>query len=545
MTMNELSSIFLNIQDNETITLEKDKTYHVRQDDSILLKGYFCTNTAKKHENPDGTRYTAIYLKGRKNIVIDGNGATVLVHGKMTPLLFDKCENITVKNLTIDYACPTMTEFRVLSNDNGVCVLKINPDCRFRVDGNDLYWCGEEGLDGKPYWENKCNVQGRYVKVYDPETLMCRDFDRNKLTFEKIEQLDDKTLRVTLVDKDSDFCEGNIFQTRSIVRDQTGSLFNRCKNLVLENLRIMFMHGLGMVSQFCENVTYTNCDFTPKDGRTITSTADFFQFSGCKGKLVIDSCKANGAQDDYINVHGTHLRIVEKNDAKNSIVVRFMHNESWGFQAFEAGDELEFIKWDTLISYEKNKVESFEKLNDTDILLHLDRPLPELELGKDVVENITWIPDLYVKNCDFGQTAGRGILCTTRGEVIIENNRFFNLSGPALLIEDDCNFWFESGKTNEIIFRNNRVINCDYAGMWQGSPSIRYTPKVMNENSQQFVHGKLTLTGNRFQKAANSTHLIWLEYLREAEITSNTFDAPYEIHTHVVGEVKEKNNKIQ
>lgn len=543
MTMNELSSIFLNIQDNETITLEKDKTYHVRQDDSFLLKGYFCTNTAKKHENPDGTRYTAIYLKGRKNIVIDGNGATVLVHGKMTPLLFDKCENITVKNLTIDYACPTMTEFRVLSNDNGVCVLKINPDCRFRVDGNDLYWCGEEGLDGKPYWENKCNVQGRYVKVYDPETLMCRDFDRNKLTFEKIEQLDDTTLRVTLVDKDSDFCEGNIFQTRSIVRDQTGSLFNRCKNLVLENLRIMFMHGLGMVSQFCENVTYTNCDFTPKDGRTITSTADFFQFSGCKGKLVIDSCKANGAQDDYINVHGTHLRIVEKNESENSIVVRFMHNESWGFQAFEAGDELEFIKWDTLIPYEKTKVESFEKLNDTDILLHLDRPLPELELGKDVVENVTWTPDLHVKNCDFGPTSGRGILCTTRGEVMIENNRFFNLSGPALLIEDDCNFWFESGKTNEIIFRNNRVINCDYAGMWQGSPSIRYTPKVMNENSQQFVHGKLTLTGNRFQKAANSTHLIWLEYLREAEITSNSFDAPYEIHTHVVGTVEDENNQ--
>lgn len=539
--MNELSSIFLNITDGETVTLEKGKTYHVRQDDSFYLTGYFCTNTAKKHENPDGIRYAAIYLKDRKNIIIDGNGATLLVHGKMTPLLFDKCENITVKNLTIDYACPTMTEFRVISNDNGVCVLKINPDCRFRVDGNDLYWCGEEGLDGKLYWENKCNVQGRYVKVYDPKTQMCRDFDRKQLTFQKIEQLDDTTLRVTLANKDADFCESNIFQTRSIVRDQTGSLFQRSKNLTFQNLRVMFMHGLGMVSQFCENVTYTNCDFSPKDGRTIASTADFFQFSGCKGKLVIDSCKANGAQDDYINVHGTHLRIVEKNET--GIVVRFMHDESWGFQAFEAGDELEFIKWDTLIPYAKTKVMSFKKLNDTDILLRLDRPLPELELGKDVVENITWTPDLHVKNCDFGPTAGRGILCTTRGEVIIENNRFFNLLGPALLIEDDCNFWFESGKTNEIIFRNNRIINCDYAGMWQGSPSIRYTPKVMDENSQNFVHGKLTLTGNHFEKAASGTHSIWLEYLREAEITNNVFDAPYEIHTHVVGTVEDENNQ--
>ena len=540
--MNELSTVFLNIKDDETITLEKDKTYHVRQDDSFSLTGYFCTNTAKRHENPDGTRFTAIYLKGRKNVTVDGNGATVLVHGKMTPLLFDKCENITVKNLTVDYACPTMTEFTVLSNNDGVCDIRINPDCRFRVEGNELYWCGENGADGKPYWENKPNVQGRYVKVYDPETKMSRDFNRNDLTFDKIEQIDVHTLRVTLANKAADFKVGNIFQTRSIVRDQTGSLFNRSKNLRFENLRVMFMHGLGMVSQFCENVTFKNCDFTPKKGRTITSTADFFQFSGCRGTLTVENCRASGAQDDYINVHGTHLRIVETDEKENTIIVRFMHDESWGFQAFEAGDELEFIKWDTLIPYGKTKVVSYKKLNDTDICLQLDRPLPYIEVGKDVVENVTWVPDLHVHNCDFGPTSGRGILCTTRGRVVIENNSFTNLWGPALLIEDDCNFWFESGKTEEIIFRNNTVTNCDYAGMWQGNPSIRYTPKVMDENSREFVHGKLTLTGNSFSVPANGTHLIWIEYLREAEISGNTFDAPYSIQTHVVGKVTDKEN---
>ena len=101
--MNELCRIFLNIKDGETVVLEKNKTYHVRQDDSVELKGYYCSNTAKKHENPDGMRKTAIYLKNKKNIVIDGNGAKVIVHGKMTPMLFDGCENITKspKNLII------------------------------------------------------------------------------------------------------------------------------------------------------------------------------------------------------------------------------------------------------------------------------------------------------------------------------------------------------------------------------------------------------------------------------------------------------------
>lgn len=543
--MNELSEIFLNINDGDNILLNKSIVYQVRQDDSFVLYDYYCSNTAKKHENPYGMRNAAIYLKNKKNITIDGNGSTLIVHGKMTPLLFDKCENITVRNLTVDYACPTMTEFRILSNNDGICEIKINDDCRFRLDGDDLIWEGEPDENGTPYWESNYIGNGRYLKIFDPEKETCRDYSKADLAFEKIEQIGDKTLRVSLKNKDADFTAGNIIQTRSIVRDQTGSLFQRCKNLRFENLRVKFMHGLGMVSQFCENVTFFNCDFTPAEDRTIASTADFFQFSGCRGRLVVENCKAWGAQDDYINVHGTHLRIVEKNDDENSIVVRFMHNETWGFQAFEVGDELEFIRWDTLIPYGKTCVREYEKINDTDIKLLLDRPLPDIVICKDVVENATWTPDLYVRDCDFGPTSGRGILCTTRGEVIIENNRFRNLWGPALLIEDDCNFWFESGYTNEIIFRNNHVAGCEYAKTHQSAPTIRYTPKVMNENSEEFVHGRLVLTGNRFEKPSLDAHCIWLEYLREAEISDNVFDAPYTIEKHHTGAVTDRNNVIE
>lgn len=542
--MNELCEIFLNVNDGDTVVLEKNRVYHIRQDDSFELEGYYCSNTAKKRENPNGIRRTGIFLKNKKNITVDGNGATVMVHGKMTPLLFDGCENITVKNLTVDYACPTMAEFTVLSNNGGECVIKINSECLFRIEGNELIWQGENGNDGKPYWEDSYIGNRRHIKVFDPKTEMCRDFSRADLPFESIEQIGENKLRVILKNREANLPAGCIVQTRNIIRDQTGSLFNRCKNLVFEELRIKFMHGLGMVSQFCENVTFKNCDLTPADGRTIASTADFFQFSGCRGKLRVENCRAWGAQDDYINVHGTHLRIVEKNDTDNSIVVRFMHAESWGFQAFEADDELEFIKWDTLIPYSEAKVVAYKKLNDTDITLYLDRDLPDLELDKDVVENASWTPDLYVGNCDFGPTSGRGILCTTRGEVIIENNNFHSLWGPALLLEDDCNFWFESGYTREIIFRNNCITNCEYAQMWENAPSIRYTPKVMNENSKEFVHGKLVLKNNVFRKARNGEHCLWLEYLREAEIENNVFDAPYNIKIKCVGNINDNNNTV-
>ena len=304
------------------------------------------------------------------------------------------------------------------------------------------------------------------------------------------------------------------------------------------------MHGLGMVSQFCEIVSFINCDLTPADGRTVASTADFFQFSGCRGNIIIDGCKAQGAHDDYVNVHGTHLRIVSTDEKEKSIKVRFMHPESWGFQAFEAGDELEFIKWDTLIPYASSTVISYERISDTDIKLILSDFAADTEIEKEVVENVTWTPNLYVRNCSFGPTSGRGILCTTRGEVIIENNSFRNVWGPALLLEDDCNFWFESGLTKEIVFRNNLVENCEYRVMWEGAPSIRYTPKVMNENSQKFVHGKLVVKGNTFLKPRFDSHLFWLEYLEEAVVEDNKFDLPYEFRTNRIGKIIDKNNLV-
>ena len=314
-------------------------------------------------------------------------------------------------------------------------------------------------------------------------------------------------------------------------------MFERCKNLTFEKLRVKFMHGLGMVNQFSENITFRSCDFTPKTGRTIASTADFFQFSGCKGKILIEGCKALGAQDDYVNVHGTHLRIIDIDYAEKSMVVRFMHPESWGFQAFGVGDGIEFIRWDTLQPYASAMVTSYEKINDTDIRVFADFIPADVIAGRDVIENVSYTPDLTVRDCDFGPTCGRGILCTTRGEVIIENNRFRKLWGPALLIEDDCNFWFESGLTRNINFINNEVDFCNYASNCPGNPVIQFTPKIMDESFEGFVHERLTVTGNRFINPTSEKHVFFLEYLKEAEIKDNFFDAPFEIFSRNLGNI--------
>ena len=156
--MNELSEIFLNISDNQTIKLQENKVYHVYQDDSFEAEGYYCSNTAKKHENPNGLRRTAIFLKNKKNIVI--------------------------RNLTVDYACPTMSEFKIISNNDGVCVIKINSECLYRIEYNDLIWQGEKDKNGVPYWEDSYIGNRRHIKLFDPETNRSYDFRRDDLEFE-------------------------------------------------------------------------------------------------------------------------------------------------------------------------------------------------------------------------------------------------------------------------------------------------------------------------------------------------------------------------
>ena len=270
--MNQLCELFRHICDGETVTLEKGATYHVREDDSYTLTGYYCTNTATIAQNPKGLRHTAMYLKEKKHVTIDGNGATIMVHGKMTPFLLDACEAITIKNLTVDYAAPTMTEFTVLAVEGRVCDIRFHPGSLFRVDGSDLYFCSDRSLNGSPYWEEPSNGGPRFTLWYDPVAEVTGWCGNGQFTFDAIEMLDDRTLRLTCKDDDHGLIPGRVIQSRNIVRDQTGALFQRCKNLTFENLRVKFMHGLGMVSQFCENVTFRNCDFTPGEGRTIAST---------------------------------------------------------------------------------------------------------------------------------------------------------------------------------------------------------------------------------------------------------------------------------
>lgn len=532
-------------KDGQIVTLEKIE-YHVFGDDCKIVKGYNFSNTASIEENPQGLRPVALFLKGKKNVCIDGNGAKIIIHGIMTPFLFDECENLTIENLTIDYARPTMSEFTVLKKTAPAeYLIKIADFSLFYIKNNRIIWRGEKNKNGDYYWQFDYRDDMTIAMRYDPNTeyvqMMGANGDNRFPSipeFEKIDDLGDGLLKVKLKDPNAFFPVGCTVQTRNTVRDQIGGAFVNCKNVVCKGLTIRAMHGLGLLAQLCENVTFDGLNINPAKGRTVASNADFFQASNCKGEVVIKNCVCSFGHDDFVNVHGTHLKVLEKNAENNRIKVTFVELHSRGFCPFKAGDEIDFINRLTLLPYGSAVIKNVTQISDLEFLLSLDR-LPEVNVG-DVIENATNTPALTVENNKFGPSTGRGVLCTTRKKIVIKNNVFYKTGGNALCVEDDCNFWFESGYVTDLTFENNKIIDCAYGSLGKGGvPVISVNPQVIKKDESIYVHKNITIKNNEFLRLPEESYRIEVKNTLNLAVENNSSDKPVKVLTESVKNFKE------
>ncbi len=538
-TPQELYAACASAPDGATIALASGARFDVWSDDCPVVEGYHFSNTAGFEENPRGRRPVCLFMKGKRGITIEGGGASIMVHGVMTPLLFDGCDDLTLRNFTVDYAHPTMSEFTIEEalGENRYRI-RIAPDTLFDiVDGNRILWHSERGRDGEYLWQ--CDYRDDMVLSMhkDPVTeftqMMGVDSDTVRFPiiplFSSVERdaTDDRVLTVTLANSDADFPVGMTVQSRHTMRDQVGGAFVCCRRVLCENLTIHAMHGLGLLGQFCEDMTFDGLHITPAEGRTVASNADFFQFSGCSGLATIRNCVASDGHDDFVNAHGTHLKVIEADGTR--LRVRFMHMASRGFPAVFAGDAIDFIDRETLLPYGTATVRTVTLVDDTDHILELTTPAP-VRVG-DVIENATRTPALHIHHNRFGPSTGRGILCTTRRPVLIEDNVFYKTGGNVLCIEDDCNFWYESGYTTDVTFRNNEIIECGYGSLGRGAvPVISVNPQVLRPTVQApdgrevpvHVHDRIAVTGNRFHFTDRVSGTVEVKYTRHFVFRDNS-----------------------
>ena len=496
---------------------------------------YHISNTTSESEDPDPTKHIGLYLHSLKNITIDGCGSTLQMNGEMTSFVLDRCEGIILKNLNIDYKHPTQTEVEVLEEGKDYLIVQVHPTSQYRIVDEQLEWYG----DG---WSFKNGI----AQLYDRASNMTwRSWSPMENLIRAVE-LRPNVLYLQYKEK-TQVGLHIVFQMRDSFRDEVSGFVNRSKNVQLENLNFYYLGNFGVVCQYSENVTFDRCNFAPRpdSGRTNAGFADFIQVSGCRGMIDIRNSRFSGAHDDPINIHGTHLRVMEFL-SPNRLKVRFMHDQTFGFEAFFKGDDIELVDPLSLLAVEKAKVKEAKLVTPREMELTLSGPLsPEVIQRKDlVVENVLWTPEVRITNNYFERIPTRGILITTRRKSLIEGNTFYGMQMSGILVADDGLSWYESGPVHDLTIRRNTFFNC-------GEPVINIDPE--NREYKGAVHKNITIEENYFYMRKNSSSVIRAKAVDGLVIRHNliyTSDAEKNkesdfIQTRDCNEVSVEKNRIQ
>jgi len=451
---------------------------------------YFMSNTSSEKEDPLKNYAIGLLFEGMKNLVIEGNGSLFVFHGKMITCVFDQCTGVRMQHVRMDFARPTMSEMELRLVTKDSVVARVHPDSKFRIVDGKLIWVGE-GWEAKNHFAIAVDtVRGewRYSKWVP--------FEKSRAKLEGGGRL---------VSFKGDFSgvnlrPGQVLTVRDPLRDAAGVLVNHSSEIRLEDIDVYYMHGLGIVSQWSENLFYNRVRVVPAagSGRVIASFADGMHFSGCSGAVRVENCHFRGLHDDAVNVHGTHLQI-QSSPSSTSLVVRYKHHQTYGMEAFFPGDSIAFVHALTLETYRVGRIVGARMLDERNILLELSEPIDSAALkAGDCLENMSREPSVVVRNCRIEGTNTRGMLVTTRGKVLIENNVFYRTGMQAILIADDAKSWYESGPVRDVMIRHNRFDECGY-----NSAPDNYTIAIVPENSELVsgyaVHRNIRIEDNIFK----------------------------------------------
>lgn len=430
-------------------------------------------NISNANDDVANPKAIALLLENAAHVAVSGPGARIVCRGKMIEICIDHSEHVLISDLQFDYHRPTVSEFTVVASTEAYADLSIHPDSAYLVEEGRIIWQGEG-------WSYETGLAQELI----PETheVWRR---RDPLAGLVIEELDPFRIRAH---GPHDMVAGRVFQLRNTFRDCVGVFVHRSRHVTLRDVDLLFMHGMGVLCQFSEDITLDSVAIAPdeKSGRTTAAWADCTHFSGCRGKIILRDCTFCGAHDDAVNIHGTHLRIIEQ-ISDRQIRVQFIHRQTYGFMAFNPGDEIEFVRWDSLAPFAVNRVTAVEMPDPRELLLTLAEPVPDWHTD-DVIENVTWTPAVEICGCTAMRIPTRGFLITTRRPVIVSGNTFVRL-GNGIHIESDAEGWFESGCVRDMVIRGNRFLRSK-------KPAIRISPH--NRTPNQAVHRNITITGNEF-----------------------------------------------
>ena len=489
--------------------------------DSSYFKSYFETNTYDV--NP---KRLAILLEKKKHITIDAKDSDFIFHGHMQPFTLDNSEDIRIENVNIDWDQPLTAESEIIEADSTHILIKIDTiQFPYTVHKQGLTFMAD---DWKAEWKLS---GGSWLIEFNKEHIIPAFTGDHGTVLGDLKNVIYTEAGPGLVLMKGNFTKtptvGNYWVMRHSIRDHAGMFLFHSKNIKLKNINVYHTSGLGILSQYCENIEMRKVNMipNPNKNRYLSGHDDGLHFMGCKGDIIIDDCDAQGLMDDAINIHGTYVPLIQRvNDT--TLKCSYAHSMSLGLIWAKNGDSISFVEKKTMNTIAMGIVSKFYKIDDNNFNLVFQNKIPEALSSAHSLENLSWTPNATITNCFVGSNRARGYLISTPRKVVIENN-IFETSGSAILIAGDANYWYESGAVKNLSIRNNEFrSSCNSSSYQFCNAIISIYPEIPNADSLNPYHKNINIENNSF--TPSDYPILYAKSVNGLSFNNNTITRSYD-----------------
>lgn len=482
-----LAKIKAECKEGESVILRFPEGRYDFHEKGAAIREYYISN--HDQTNP---KKVGIALEEMKNLTLDGQGSQFVFHGRMLPVSLLYSDNCTLKNFSIDFENPHIAQVKILENNQQEGItFEPAPWVKYRIAKDSVFEAYGEGWTMRHAWGIAFEGDTKHV-VYNTSDIGCPTKGAQEVAPRRIH---------APAWVDARLLPGTVVAMRGWGRPTPGIFLSHDVNTTIDNVKVHYAEGMGLLAQLCENITLEKfgvCLKGKDDPRYFTTQADATHFSGCKGKIISCNGLYEGMMDDAINVHGTYLKVIKRVD-DHTLVGRYMHDQSWGFEWGRSEDEVQFVKSNTMeLIGTQNKIASIRPY-DKDQIEGAREFIITFEAAIDPaineqsgfgIENLTWTPEVLFAGNVIRNNRARGSLFSTPRNTVVENNLFDHTSGTAILLCGDCNGWYETGACRNVLIRKNRFINA-LTNMFQFTNAvISIYPEIPDlKNQQKYFHG--------------------------------------------------------
>lgn len=481
-----LADIKAQVQPGDCVTLRFKKGTYNFHPQGAAVRTYYISN--HDQSNP---KHVAIDLAEWENLTLDGGGASFVCHGRMLPLALVHCKNTVLRNFSIDFAQPHITQVQVVANSpEGGITFRPAPWVDCGVDGGKFFAKGEG-------WQFN---YGTGI-AFNPEThhLVYRTSDLG-IDLNGVQAQTDGTYLAPNW-RDERLPEGTVVALRTYARPAPGIFLDSCTQTALRNVKVHYAEGMGLLAQLCTDVTlqkFSVCLQGKSDPRYFTTQADATHFSQCRGRISVEKGMFESMMDDAINVHGIYLKVKEIID-RRTLRCSYEHNQAWGFGWGQPGDTVSFIRAVCMdVKGDENVIESIKPADQPtnhgakEFVIRFKNDVPREVCTDETygVENLSATPEVIFRRCTVRNNRARGALFSSPRRTVCERNFFDHTSGTAVLLCGDCNGWFESGAVRDLVIRKNRFLNALTNQFQFTNAVISIYPEIPRINIQKgYFHG--------------------------------------------------------